>query len=106
MQFKHFPHLYIKYAIQPTAAEADLSSILDTGATDVDSAARILSILVQQGRKAGLQLFLTIEHPRAATPEAERLNMLIRRLTEKDHIYHTAPAANYDFTKLSQLLQS
>ncbi|WDF79050.1 hypothetical protein PQ469_03395 [Mucilaginibacter sp. KACC 22773] len=101
--FQKFPYLNVEIALEPVAASKDFAVVLKKHVLDNQSAAFILQRLIDSGRKAGVQVFLTVEHPESALPEAHRLTSAILSLPLQDDIYFTPQTTNYQPNKFYSL---
>lgn len=100
--FYKYPYLDILIAIEPSKAITDLWKLWTISIRNVKSAGTILQILVDQGRKAGVQSFLHIESS-DMLPEAHRLTSAILSLDTSNGIYYTPKAPEYSFQKLRRI---
>jgi len=103
LQFQKFPYLDVMVALEPSTAVNDLSVVIQRHVSDEQSAAFVLQQLVDKARKAGLQVFLSIEYPETTLPEVHRLTSAILSLPQRDNIYFTPAARQYHPDKFFRL---
>lgn len=103
LQFYKYPYSEILIATMPLQAINDLWKIWTMTIRDDQSAAQVLQVLVDKGRKTGIQIFLYIESL-DILPEAHRLTFAVLSADNKDKVYHTPPSGQaYSFQNLLQL---
>lgn len=104
LQFYKFPFLDLSIALTPQSAIEDLADLLKCLVNDEKAAADVLQKLVDTGRKAGLQIFVSMERPESALPKGTRLKSPILTLEKFGEVYLTPTAGSaYQKTKFFEL---
>lgn len=106
LQFYQVPYLEILLGLMPQSAIGDVAMVFRKLVHDEESAATVLQLLIDQGRKACLQCYIIVEHPELSLPEVHRLTNAILSLDFQNEVYCSPKVIScYNKTVLLSLFQ-